>query len=235
MSVYTIIISSDPGIYGGICILQKNKIPIVYKMPIKETIINKKKKKVYDLIEISKIFRSYTNKKVKYIQESVHSQRGEGSSSSFGFGKSAGSTIGMAYALEFEVIEVSPQKWKKDFPELITDSIKEKKEEIKKLRSISKILEKKIEELKLNSKTIKEKEEKKKNNKERNIINNRIKDNKKQIDKINRQIKKDAKEAARKLVSKKYPQLKDLFLKKNTDGMAESVLIALYGKKHELV
>ena len=54
--------------------------------------------------------------------------------------------------------------------------------------------------------------------------------NKKEIDKLGRQFKSLAKTEARMLVSKLFPSISDRFIKKNTDGMAESILIALYGK-----
>jgi len=207
VATYNIIISCDPGVTGGISILDGKKIPIVYKMPVRDVIVNKKKKKEYDLDVILSILEPYRSKlkKVLYIQEKVQSMPGEGSVSSFKFGKSSGMTIGLAIGLNFTVVEVSPQKWKKEFPELITASIIKNKTEIKQLR--------------LKSKTLKDKEQKKQN--------------KKSIEKLGRQIKTEAKTAARELVSKKYPKLIDKFKKKNTDGMAESLLIAIYGRKNQ--
>ena len=209
MLKYSIVVGLDPGIYGGLCILEKNKEPLVYKIPLKDIIINKKKKKEYDLIEIVKILKPYMNKNVLFIQERVGVHSGEGSVSGFGFGRSSGFTLGIAYALGFAVIEITPQRWKKHFPELINDIIREKKKEVKELREEGKIL--------------KDKEEKKQN--------------KRQIDKLNRKIKAEAKSLARELASKKYPGLKDKFEKKNTDGLAESLLIGIFGKdnKSELV
>ncbi len=195
----------DPGLAGGLSILENNKEPLVYKIPVKKTIVNKKNKNIYDIMKIIDIFNKYKNKEVLFVIEKQNVRRGEGSVSAMTIGKNYGLLLGIAYALGFNVIEVSPQKWKKHFPELINDVILEKREEIKELRIIGKKLE--------------EKEEKKQNTKE--------------IDKINRQIKKEAKKNARELASRKYPALSGKFIKTNTDGMAESLLIAIFAKEKQ--
>ncbi len=178
------IISLDPGLTGGLSILEDNKEPLVYKIPVKKTIVNKKNKNIYDIMKIIDIFNKYRNKEVLFVIEKQNVRRGEGAVSAMTIGKNYGLLLGIAYAFGFNVIEVSPQKWKKHFPELINDVILEKREEIKELRIIGKKLE--------------EKEEKD--------------CNKKEIDKINRQIKKEAKKNARELVSKKYPNMADKFI-----------------------
>jgi hypothetical protein len=202
---YDYIIANDPGVTGGFAVLENKATPKVYNIPIMTIVVNKKKKNIYDIKEIAKIFSPYQNKKVLYVQEKVGVHMGEGSVSSFNFGKSSGATLGVAYAFGFDVVEVTPQKWKKNFPELITDLILDKKAEMKDLRVIGK--------------RIKEKDDKKAN--------------KKQIDKLGREVKKEAKIAARELVSNLYPSLAALFTKTNSDGIAESLLIALYGKEKQ--
>ncbi len=202
---FKIVASVDPGLSGGISILENNEHPLVYKIPVKKTIVNKKNKNIYDIIKIIDIFKKYRNKEVLFVIEKQSVRPGEGAVSAMTIGKNYGLLLGIAYALNFNVIEISPQKWKKHFPELINDVILKKREEIKELRIIGKKLE--------------EKEEKKQN--------------KKEIDKINRQIKKEAKKNARELASIKYPVLKDKFIKTNTDGIAESLLIAIFGKEKQ--
>jgi hypothetical protein len=206
---YDLFISNDPGVTGGITILYKNGKIEVHKMPVRAIVVNKKNKKVYDIDEMFDLLSRFRDKKVLYIQEKVSSRPGEGSVSAFSFGKSSGLTIGLAVGLGFQVVEVSPVTWKKHFPQLFTAEIANKKIEIKELRLLSK--------------TIKDKSAKK--------------ENKLSIDRLNRKIKSEAKTAARELASSLYPKLADNFVKKNTDGMAESVLIALYGRdnKNELV
>jgi len=202
---FEVIIGVDPGVVGGISIIYKNGVIDINRIPVKKVVVNKKNKKTYDLVGISEIFEPFINKKVLFVQEKVSSHPGEGSVSAFNFGRSSGYTIGMAHALGFEVVEVTPQAWKKHFPELVTQEILVKKEEIKKLRVLSK--------------TLKDKPSQKLN--------------KKEIDKLNRQIKTLAKEEARSLASSLYPQSAGEFKQKNSDGIAESLLISLYGRDNQ--
>jgi hypothetical protein len=206
MDQYNVIISNDPGITGGISIIEGKNEPIVYKIPVSEIIVNKKKKKIYDLDSIAEIFEPYRDKKVLYVQEQVSAMPGNGNVSMFGFGFSAGSTLGVAAGMGFDRYEVRPSFWKKHFPELTTQTILDLKEEAKKLRA--------------KAKTIKDKDLKKAN--------------KKELEKINRQVKTEAKNASRELASEKYPELAHLFEKKNADGLAESLLIAIFGKDTQL-
>jgi len=201
--MYNLIMGIDCGLTGGISILKdKYKTPTVYKMPIKPVVVNKKKKNTYDITEIVNIFFSYKDKKVLFCIEKQGVRQGEGSVSAMTIGKNYGMLLGLAYALGFDVMEITSQSWKKYFPELITDDMRGIKAEMKELRFAGK--------------TLKDKEAK-------NL-------NKKQIDKLGRQFKSLAKTEARELVSKLFPSISDKFIKKNTDGMAESILIALYGK-----
>lgn len=206
---FDVIVGIDPGVSGGISIVYKNGVIDVNRIPVRKITVNKKDKKVYDLSEIRKILEPHQNKKVLFIQERVSAMPGNGNVSMFGFGKSAGSTIGMAVGLGFKVIEVGSATWKKHYPQLVTDGIRDKKESIKKIRALGK--------------TLKDKKAKKAN--------------KKEIDKINRQVKTIAKKEARKLASLLYPNSADEFKKENSDGIAESLLIALFGrdKQNELV
>jgi len=174
----------------------------VYRMPVKSIIVNKKKKNKYDIQEIVKLLKPYYGKNVLFAQEAVSVMPGQGNLSGFNFGVSAGLTIGAAVALGFEIVEVRPSKWKKVYPEL----------------SSSDKLKSQIKKLKQNDKTIKDKVLKKAN--------------KREIEKLGRQIKTEAKNAARALVSKLYPKLKDEFKLKRDDGKAEAVLICLWGKNY---
>lgn len=202
MSKYKIIIAVDPGITGGIAIIEGKKKPTIHKIPVLQIVVNKKKKKIYDLEIISEILESYSGKDVLFVQELVSAMPNQGVTSSFNFGWSAGATLGIAAGKGFDRYEVRPQAWKKHFPELNTQTIQNLKEEAKKLR--------------IEAKTIKDKDLKKAN--------------KKELERINRQVKTEAKNASRELASKKYPKLADLFVKKNSDGLAEALLIAIFGK-----
>ena len=180
-----VIIGIDCGLTGGISILDGTKIPTVYKMPVKPIVVNKKKKNTYDMTEIVRIFSSYKNKNVLFYIEKQGVRMGEGSVSAMTIGKNYGMLLGLAYALEFDVIEVTPQSWKKQFPELITDEMIGLKSEMKDLRVFGK--------------TLKDKEAEKLN--------------KKEIDKLGRRFKSLAKTGARELVSRLFPSISDKFIK----------------------
>ena len=230
MDKYQIVIGVDPGLTGGISILDKNKEMVVCKIPVKSIVINKKKKNIYDMEEIVKLFSSYKEKKVLFYIEKQSVRNGEGSVSAMTTGKHYGQLLGAAYALGFEVIEITPQKWKKQFSELVTQGIIDKRAEIKELRISFK---EELEKLVVLDKTLKDKGLKKQNKEYIKILG---KESKKQIDKLNRQVKAEAKTNARGAVSKFFPNISDKFIKKNTDGLAESLLIALYGRsQNELV
>jgi hypothetical protein len=201
-----IIIGIDPGLKGGITILEGDKEPLIYKIPLQKIVVNKKKKNTYDMISIVDIFKRYKSKKVLFYIEQQSVRRGEGSVSAMTIGVNFGKLLGAAYAFEFNVIIVSPQTWKKCFPELITDEMLGIKAEMKELRLIGKTLE--------------DKEQKK--------------ENKKYIEKLGRNFKSLAKTEARKSASSRCPELSGRFEKKNTDGLAESLLIAIYGELQEL-
>ncbi len=202
---FDMVVGLDPGVTGGITIVYKNGKVNIYRIPVETIVVNKKTKKKYDLKGVVALLKPLEGKKVLFVQESVASMPGEGSVSAFSFGRSAGSTIGIAYALEFDVIEVSSMKWKKHFPSLVNDEIRDYKAQAKDLRVIAK--------------TLKDKGAKK--------------ENKKQIDKLNRQVKTIAKKLARELVISLHPELMDDFKQKNSDGMAESLLIALYERDNQ--
>ena len=202
---FDMVVGLDPGVTGGITIVYKNGKVNIYRIPVKTVTVNKKTKKEYDLKGVVALLKPLDGKKVLFVQERVSSMPGEGSVSAFSFGRSAGSTVGIAYALEFDVIEVGSAMWKKHFPSLINDEIRDFKAQAKDLRVITK--------------TLKDKDLKK--------------ENKKQIDKLGRQVKFVAKRLARELVISLHPELADNFKQKNSDGMAESLLIALYGRDNQ--
>ena len=207
---YSIICSLDPGVSGGITILDNKKQPKFYRIPVVEIVVNKKSKKEYDLKGIVDILEPYKGKNVLYIQERVGVMPGQGGVSNFNFGKSAGSTLGIATAFGFCIVLVSPVSWKKQFPELEDNGVVDIRIEIKKLRVIGK---------EIKSKTKKDKESKKQNER--------------LIEKLQRKLKAQAKTNARILAAKLCPDLSDEFKQVNQDGVAESFLIALYGKEKQ--
>lgn|GEM_PF-3240151 len=203
MNKFEIIIGIDVGLSGGISVLESDSIS-AQKIPVKSVVVNKKKKNVYDTEKIVEILAKYKDKKVLFIQEAVSCMPHEGAVSSFSFGKSSGLTLGMASALGFKIVEVHPQKWKKYFSQLTTQSIIDLKAQVKKLKEEGKIIK---------DKALK-------------------KLNKKEVDRLNRSIKAEMKASSINYVKQLYPEMENILKFKNTDGIAESVLIALHGKEN---
>jgi hypothetical protein len=199
-----IIISVDPGLKGAITILE-GKLPKIYKIPTRKIIVNKKNRNTYDLDAIVDILKSYSKKKVLFVAEIQGVRKGVGSVGAFTAGKGYGSLLGISVALGFKVVEVRSQKWKKNYPELEGNGIKEIREEIRKIKDLNK--------------TIEDKEQKKLNEKH--------------IEKLGRILKAQAKTNARLLCTSLYPEIADNFVKVCQDGLAESLLIALYGKENQ--
>ncbi len=200
-----VIVGVDVGLTGGISILIGKKTPLVYKIPVKKIVVNKKNKNTYDMPSIVNILKKYKDDNVLFYIERQSTRPGEGAVSAMTIGKGYGQLLGVAYAFAFNIVIVSPRTWKKCFPELTTDEMLDIKAGMKKSR--------------LFGKTLEDKDQKK--------------ENKRYIEKLGRNFKSLAKNEARKLVSTKYPGLSDLFKKKNSDGLAESLLIAIYGRSQD--
>ena len=69
MEKYNVIIAVDPGLTGGIAIIEGKKEPVVHKITVEQIVVNKKKKKIYDLDGISEILEPYLGKKVLFVQQ----------------------------------------------------------------------------------------------------------------------------------------------------------------------
>lgn len=195
-------IGVDPGFKGGISIVEEGKTPIVYNMPVIISMVKGKKKTKYDISAIADIFKAYGDRKAVFTLERVSVRPNEGSVSSFNFGEGFGTLKGIAVALGYELIVVSPVTWKKNFPELESSEMSALRVKIKTLESNNKI---------------------EKDNAQKKL-------NKKEIEKEQRSLKALAKTQARLLAQKLYPELSDRFDRKLDDGVAESLLIALYAR-----
>lgn len=200
-----VIVGIDVGLSGGITILDGDKAPIIYKMPLEKIIVNKKNKNTYDMLSIVDICKKYKNRKVLFCIEKQGVRPGEGAVSAMTIGKGFGQLLGVAYALEFDISVITPVRWKKMYPFLEGNGITDIRAEIKDLRA--------------HGKTLEDKEAKK--------------ENKKCIEKLQRGLKSQAKTNARELASNLFPDLSERFVKKNSDGLAESLLIALYGRDNQ--
>lgn len=104
-------IGIDPGVSGAIVLLDSMLHPVEYmRMPVmKEGKANRVN--AAELAENIREWQRYYS--VDAYVESVHSFSGQGVTSSFNFGHSAGVIAGVLAALEIPTVMVTPQKWKK--------------------------------------------------------------------------------------------------------------------------
>ena len=103
------IIGIDPGLDGGIAIIQGSHIELLETIPT-ETKGGFIKRQV-DAQKLSNILRVYPDL-VCYL-EGVASRPGQGVASVFSFGDTYGAIRGVLGALNIPVYTVSPSKWKK--------------------------------------------------------------------------------------------------------------------------
>ena len=110
-----IIIGIDPGITGGICILENKKIIEVYDTPT--MIDGKKNKRQVNGSQVANIIKEELNKdkEIVVVVEHVNAMPGQGVTSMFNFGQSFGVIKGVCAALSLPIYFVRPTKWKKHF------------------------------------------------------------------------------------------------------------------------
>lgn len=105
------IIGIDPGVSGAIVLLDDKLQPVEWlRMPVmkegKSSRVN-----AAELVREIDAWR-FSHDLTAYV-ESVHAFRGQGVTSCFNFGHSAGVIAGVLAALEIPTVMVTPQKWKK--------------------------------------------------------------------------------------------------------------------------
>ena len=116
------IIGIDPGLSGGIAILDDLKIFDIYDMPImSEGKKNKNQLNSAQLVNIIKKNILKDNQNTFVIVEQVSAMPGQGVTSMFNFGQTFGSIKGICAALNLPIFFVRPAKWKKHF-DLINSS-----------------------------------------------------------------------------------------------------------------
>tara|TARA_Y100000817_G_scaffold207766_1_gene162940 strand:+ start:673 stop:1164 length:492 start_codon:yes stop_codon:yes gene_type:complete len=115
------IIGIDPGLSGGIAILDDLKIFDIFDMPIMSE--GKKNKNQLNSAQLVNIISKHIVKKedTYVIVEQVSAMPGQGVTSMFNFGQTFGSIKGICAALGLPIFYVRPAKWKKHF-ELINSS-----------------------------------------------------------------------------------------------------------------
>ena len=116
-----IIIGIDPGLSGGIAVLDNNKVLELFDMPVMAD--GKKNKKQLNSALLAKLIKeSISNSSESaVIVEQVNAMPGQGVTSMFNFGQTFGAIKGICATLELPIFFVRPSKWKKHF-ELINSS-----------------------------------------------------------------------------------------------------------------
>ena len=115
------IIGIDPGLSGGIAILDDLKIFDIYDMPIMSE--GKKNKNQLNSAQLVNIIKKniIPSGDTFLIVEQVSAMPGQGVTSMFNFGQTFGSIKGICAALNLPIFFVRPAKWKKHF-DLINSS-----------------------------------------------------------------------------------------------------------------
>ena len=115
------IIGIDPGLSGGIAVLEENKVINLYDMPVMPE--GKKNKRQLNSAQLVKLLKDNVlkNDEVSVVVEQVNAMPGQGVTSMFNFGQTFGAIKGVCAALGLPIFFVRPSKWKKHF-ELINAS-----------------------------------------------------------------------------------------------------------------
>ena len=109
------IIGIDPGLSGGIAVLDDLKIYDIFDMPIMSE--GKKNKNQLNSAQLVNIINEHVlkNEDTFVIVEQVSAMPGQGVTSMFNFGQSFGILKGICTAMQLPMYFVRPAKWKKYF------------------------------------------------------------------------------------------------------------------------
>ena len=109
------IIGIDPGLSGGIAVLDDLKIYDIFDMPIMSE--GKKNKNQLNSAQLVNIIKKHVlkNDDTFVIVEQVSAMPGQGVTSMFNFGQTFGAIKGICAALSLPIFFVRPSKWKKHF------------------------------------------------------------------------------------------------------------------------
>ncbi len=227
-------IGIDPGLTGGISILniEDNKIvkTQVFAMPTKKLIIgkgkNKKQRKQLDIERLIQLFSIYSENDVDFVIEKASVRLGQGAMGALTMGANWGFLRGMAAAYGFNQTVITPMTWKKTYPSIMQAP---QTVQLKQLQS----------KLKAQYKKEKDKKVQKLADKAKNKIANKkrkdeLKQKDKQIKRVAAQIKRIAKGKARQQACKLCPELADKFKKVGSDGLAQSLLVAMWSLNNSI-
>ena len=115
------IIGIDPGLSGGIAILDNSKVIELFDMPVMPD--GKKNKRQLNSALLVKLIKDHIKnlEDTVMVVEQVNAMPGQGVTSMFNFGQTFGAIKGICAALGLPIFFVRPAKWKKHF-ELINSS-----------------------------------------------------------------------------------------------------------------
>ena len=115
------ILGIDPGLSGGISVLEDQKVLGIFDMPVMAE--GKKNKRQLNSAQLVNIIKENTRSddEVVIIVEQVNAMPGQGVTSMFNFGQTFGAIKGICAAMSLPIFFVRPSKWKKHF-ELINAS-----------------------------------------------------------------------------------------------------------------
>ena len=115
------IIGIDPGLSGGIAVLEDNKVKDMFDMPVMAD--GKKNKRQLNSALLAQLVKDNIKdiEDTAIVVEQVNAMPGQGVTSMFNFGQSFGAIKGICAALGLPIFFVRPAKWKKYF-ELINSS-----------------------------------------------------------------------------------------------------------------
>ena len=115
------IIGIDPGLSGGIAILEDNKVEKIFDMPVMSD--GKKNKRQLNSALLAQLIKDNIKniEDTVMVVEQVNAMPGQGVTSMFNFGQTFGAIKGICAALSLPIFFVRPAKWKKHF-ELINSS-----------------------------------------------------------------------------------------------------------------
>ena len=115
------IIGIDPGLSGGIAILEDNKVKGMHDMPVMAD--GKKNKRQLNNALLVQLLKDNIKsiEDTVMVVEQVNAMPGQGVTSMFNFGQTFGAIKGVCAALGLSIFFVRPSKWKKHF-ELINSS-----------------------------------------------------------------------------------------------------------------
>jgi crossover junction endodeoxyribonuclease RuvC len=115
------IIGVDPGLSGGIAILDNTNVIELFNMPVMPD--GKKNKRQLNSALLVKLIKDHIKnlEDTVMVVEQVNAMPGQGVTSMFNFGQTFGAIKGICAALGLPIFFVRPAKWKKHF-ELINSS-----------------------------------------------------------------------------------------------------------------